>query len=60
MAQEVKNPPARQETWVRSLSWEDPLRREWLLTPVLFPGEFTDFFFFFVKGTAYLFSCSIS
>ena len=21
----VKNPPAMQETWVRSLSWEDPL-----------------------------------
>ena len=24
-AQTVKNPPAMQETWVRSLSWEDPL-----------------------------------
>ena len=21
----VKNPPAKQETWVRSLGWEDPL-----------------------------------
>ena len=21
----VKNPPARQETWVQSLGWEDPL-----------------------------------
>ena len=21
----VKNPPATQETWVRSLGWEDPL-----------------------------------
>ena len=21
----VKNPPARQETWVRPLGWEDPL-----------------------------------
>jgi len=21
----VKNPPAMQETWVRSLGWEDPL-----------------------------------
>ena len=21
----VKNPPARQETWVQSLDWEDPL-----------------------------------
>ena len=25
VAQVVKNPPAIQETWVRSLSWEDPL-----------------------------------
>ena len=25
VAQMVKNPPARQETWVRSLGWEDPL-----------------------------------
>ena len=24
VAQVVKNPPAMQETWVRSLSWEDP------------------------------------
>ena len=25
VAQLVKNPPAVQETWVRSLAWEDPL-----------------------------------
>ena len=25
---EVKNPNAVQETWVRSLSWEDPLEKE--------------------------------
>ena len=25
MAQTVQNPPAMQETWVRSLDWEDPL-----------------------------------
>ena len=25
VAQTVKNPPAIQETWVRSLGWEDPL-----------------------------------
>ena len=25
IAQLVKNPPAMQETWVRSLCWEDPL-----------------------------------
>ena len=28
MAQTVKNPPAMQETWVQSLSWEDPLEEE--------------------------------
>ena len=24
----VKNPPAMQETWVRSLGWKDPLEEE--------------------------------
>ena len=28
MAQRVKCPPAMQETWVRSLGWEDPLEKE--------------------------------
>ena len=28
MAQMVKNPLAMQETWVQSLSWEDPLEKE--------------------------------
>ena len=28
MAQMVKNPPAKQETWVRSLGWEDPLEKD--------------------------------
>ena len=28
MAQLVKNLPATQETWVRSLGWEDPLEKE--------------------------------
>ena len=36
----VKNPAAVQETWVRSLGWEDPLEREWVPTPVFWPGEF--------------------
>ena len=27
VAQLVKNPPAMQETWVRSLGWEDPLKK---------------------------------
>ena len=24
----LKNPPVMQETWVRSLGWEDPLEKE--------------------------------
>ena len=28
MAPLVKNPPAMQEAWVRSLGWEDPLEEE--------------------------------
>ena len=35
----VKNLPAMQETQVRSLGREDPLEREWQLTPVFLPGE---------------------
>ena len=27
MAQKVKNPPAVQETWIRSLGWEDSLEK---------------------------------
>ena len=27
VAQLVKNPPAMQKTWVRSLGWEDPLEK---------------------------------
>ena len=27
VAQLVKNPPAMQETWVRSLGWADPLEK---------------------------------
>ena len=34
MAQLVKNLPAMRETWLRSLGWEDPWRRERLPTPV--------------------------
>ena len=40
VAQLVKNLPAMQKTWVRSLGWEDPLERERLPTPVFWPGEF--------------------
>ena len=40
VAQLGKNLPAVRETWVRSLGWEDPWRRERLPTPVFWPGEF--------------------
>ena len=40
MAQVVKNLSAMWETRVRSLGWEDPLRREWQLTPVFLPRKF--------------------
>ena len=36
----VKNLPAIWETWIRSLGWEDPWRRERLSTPVFWSGEF--------------------
>ena len=39
VAQLVKNPPAMQETWVWSLGWEIPWRRERLPTLVFWPGE---------------------
>ena len=39
VAQLVKNPPAMWETWIRSLSWEDPWRRERLPTTVFWPGS---------------------
>ena len=40
VAQLVKNPPAMQETCVRSLGWEDPLEKGKEPTPVFWPGEF--------------------
>ena len=40
MAQLIKNPPKMQETWVQSLDWEDPLKRERLPIPVFWPREF--------------------
>ena len=40
VAQLVKNLPAMQEIWVRSLGWEGPLRRERLPTPVFWLREF--------------------
>ena len=41
VAQLVKNPPAKQETWVRSLGWEVPLKKKGKATiPVFWPGEY--------------------
>ena len=40
MAQTVKNLPARQETWVQSLGWEDPLEEGMQYTLVFLPEEF--------------------
>ena len=39
VAQTVNHLPARQETQVLSLDWEDPLRKEWQPTLVFLPGE---------------------
>ena len=38
MAQLVKSLPAMLETWVRSLSREDPLEEDMVTTPVFLPG----------------------
>ena len=43
VAQWVKNPPAvqeTQETWIRSLHWQDSHGGAWQPTPVFLPGEF--------------------
>ena len=36
----VENLPTMQETWIQSLGWEDPQRKEWLPTPVFLPRDF--------------------
>ena len=40
VAKLVKNPPAMQETWVRSLGWEDTLEKGKATHSVFWPGEF--------------------
>ena len=40
VAQTVKNLPAIQETWVRSLDQEDPLEKKVATHSNLVPGEF--------------------
>ena len=39
MAQMVKNSPAMQETWVRSLGWEDPLEEGMATHSNGYPGQ---------------------
>ena len=39
VVQTVKNPPAVQDTWVRSLGQEDPLEEGMAPIPVFLPGE---------------------
>ena len=40
VTQTVKNLPTIQESWVRSLGWEDTLEKGKATTPVFWPGEF--------------------
>ena len=40
VAQMIKNPPIMQETWVQSLSWEDPLEKNMATHSIFLPGEF--------------------
>ena len=40
VAQLVKNPPAMQDTWVRSLGWEDHLDKGTAAHSSILPGEF--------------------
>ena len=35
----AKDPTAKQETWVQSLGWEDPLEKGMQPTPVFLPGK---------------------
>ena len=37
----IKNLPAMQETWVRSVGWEHPWGRIWQPTLIFLPGEST-------------------
>ena len=42
VTQKVKTLPAMRETWVRSLSWDDPLEGSWQPTLVVLPGDSMD------------------
>ena len=36
----VKNLPAKQETWVQSMGWEDPLEKRLVTHSIFWPEEF--------------------
>ena len=40
----VKNPPAMQETWVRSLGWEDLLEKGEATQSSILPGKFHEIY----------------
>ena len=44
VAQLVKNPPAMQETWVRSLGWEDLLEKGEATQSSILPGKFHEIY----------------
>ena len=44
VAQLVKNPPAIWKTWAQSLVGKIPQRRDWLPTPVFWPGVFNELY----------------
>ena len=49
MAQLVKNSPAMQETWVRSLGWEDSLEKGMATHSSVLAWKLTDFRFHFIE-----------
>ena len=51
VAQLVKSPPAMQETWIRSLAWEDPLEKGKAGYPLQYSG-LENFMDFIVHGVA--------
>ena len=54
VTQVVENLLVMWETWVQSLGREDPWKREWLPTPVFWPGEFHGLFHGVAKNQVWL------
>ena len=55
VAQRIKSLPAMQETWVRSLSWEDPLEKSMAAHPRHFRGRVEGL----TRGSVPTLECSI-